>query len=155
MHVSGDVTEAAVRDLQDLTQLIVGLALRVTLADESRLSLTQFRTVDALHRFGPAKHRVLAKMVGMHASTMSRTCRHLEDMGLVSQRTSPASAREVIVRLTAKGKRVQTKAAARRAVALSEILRQVPASQQEQVAVALRTLSTAASVAYDDEAAVD
>jgi DNA-binding MarR family transcriptional regulator len=142
---------AGVEDLSEFTRLLVGLVLRAVTDDESGLTLTHFRTLQTLDLFGEAKMRLLADRVGVHASTMSRTCRQLRNDGLVSQKPNPASAREVLISITAEGTRVLSRIAVRRKEALMEILREVPPAETEEVAAAMRTLVAAAAAAHGVE----
>jgi DNA-binding MarR family transcriptional regulator len=138
-------------DLSEFTRLLVGVVLRAVTDDESGLTLTHFRTLQTLDLFGEAKMRLLADRVGVHASTMSRTCRQLSHERLVSQTPNPASAREVLVAITDEGSQVLARIAARRMESLREIMRQVPAEETAEVAAVMRTLVVAAAAAQGIE----
>jgi DNA-binding MarR family transcriptional regulator len=142
----------ALKDLQELTRLLVGVAMRMSATDEAGLSLTQLRTLDALELFGTTKARLLADRVGVHASTMSRTCQQLKRIGLVSQEPNPDSGREVLICLTREGSKAMARADRRRKASLNDILRRVPAEDMPEVTAALRVLAAAAAEAYEDSA---
>jgi DNA-binding MarR family transcriptional regulator len=155
MAAAGNRTDTALEDLQELARLLIGLAMRVAVSDESGLSLTQLRTLDALELFGTMKVRELADRVGIHASTMSRTCAHLQKSGFVSQEVNPESGREVLIQLTTKGRRVMRRVASRRTAILGEILDQLPKSDRAKAAVVLRALVGAATVTHAEQLAAD
>jgi MarR family transcriptional regulator, organic hydroperoxide resistance regulator len=70
-----------------------------------RLSIAEWRVVAALASKGVQRQIDLAELTSIDSSTLSRLVTRLVKTGLVSRTRSPASPREVAVKLTTKGKR--------------------------------------------------
>lgn len=69
-----------------------------------RLSIAMWRVMAALASNGGQRQIDLADLTSIDASTLSRLVTRLVRMGVVSRTRSASSTREVVVRLTAKGK---------------------------------------------------
>jgi DNA-binding MarR family transcriptional regulator len=71
---------------------------------------------------------------------MSRVVDGLEEMGLARRAPNPDDARSVLVRATAKGRRLMERGRQARIERLTEVLRAVPAVERPTVEQALRLL---------------
>jgi MarR family transcriptional regulator, organic hydroperoxide resistance regulator len=69
-----------------------------------RLSIAMWRVLAVLASNGGQRQIDLADLTSIDASTLSRLVTRLVRMGIVSRTRSASSTREVVVRLTAKGK---------------------------------------------------
>jgi MarR family transcriptional regulator, organic hydroperoxide resistance regulator len=69
-----------------------------------RLSIAMWRVMAVLASRGGQRQIDLAGLTSIDASTLSRLVTRLMGLGIVSRTRSPSSTREVVVKLTAKGK---------------------------------------------------
>jgi DNA-binding MarR family transcriptional regulator len=69
-----------------------------------RLSIAMWRVMAVLASRGGQRQIDLADLTSIDASTLSRLVTRLIGLGIVSRTRSPSSTREVVVKLTAKGK---------------------------------------------------
>ena len=70
------------------------------------LTFAQFRTLSALSKEGPQTVTMLADLLGVHASTMTRMCSRLVTRGYVGRSSSPSDRREVVIVLSDLGAQV-------------------------------------------------
>ncbi|WP_165495198.1 MarR family winged helix-turn-helix transcriptional regulator [Actinomadura roseirufa] len=125
-EVPGDVTAAVERVLSEA-------ALLWSRADqglEPAVSPIQLRAVEAVARFGRLTLGGLAEELGAIPSSASRLCDRLEAAGLVVRESAQADRREIIVRLSDQGERLQAELTRRRRAVVGEVLAQMsPASR--------------------------
>jgi DNA-binding MarR family transcriptional regulator len=72
-------------------------------APSGPLSPSQVRALFAIEQYEGANLRTLGDALGSRPSSVSRLCDRLEAVGLVDRQISPASRREVELRLTRRG----------------------------------------------------
>ncbi|WP_165975270.1 MarR family winged helix-turn-helix transcriptional regulator [Actinomadura rubrisoli] len=116
--VPGDVTTAVERVLSTA-------ALLWSRADqglEPAVSPIQLRAVEAISRFGRLNLGGLAEELGAIPSSTSRLCDRLEAAGLIVRESAQADRREIIVRLSDQGERLQAELTRRRRAAVGEVL---------------------------------
>ena len=108
--------------------------------DAQHLSIAMWRVLAALSSNGGVRQIDVAKMTSIEVSTLSRLIARLGQRGLVSRTRSPTNNREVVLRLTARGK-----ALVRRLVPIAEGLQEgervitYPSDRvQEGVGIAVR-----------------
>lgn len=109
-----------------------------------RVSLPQLRVLVLLAGRGTTRSGVLAELVGVHASTFSRTTDRLAAGGWVRRVPNPQSRRETLVELTDAGRRLVAGVAQRRRTELAAVLRRVPAEQRAAVQAAFVVFAEAA-----------
>jgi DNA-binding MarR family transcriptional regulator len=68
-----------------------------------RVSLPQFRALVLLSALGPTRIGALARRLGVHQSTFTRTTDRMVDAGLVRRLENPGNRREVLVEATSEG----------------------------------------------------
>jgi DNA-binding MarR family transcriptional regulator len=67
------------------------------------LGPTTIATLTAIRTIGPARHRVVARRVGLQPSRVSKEVRVLVDAGMVTERPDPDDRRAVLLEVTDKG----------------------------------------------------
>jgi DNA-binding MarR family transcriptional regulator len=118
-----------------------------------RVTLTQFRVLVLLDAEGPSRSGALAERLGVHPSTFSRTTDRMVTSGLLRRIPSPDSRREVLVNLTAKGRRLVTIVMNRRTRLLREVLEPLSPTDRQKVIDGMQILAAAMDEpTYDEDA---
>jgi DNA-binding MarR family transcriptional regulator len=141
-----DNEEAAdlVTALLTASRALVGVSAR-TLADvEDAVTLTQFRTLVILDGHGGINLNRLAELLDVNSSTAMRMIDRLLVADLVTRRDNPANRREVLLDLSAAGKRIVRQVTAKRRTEIARIVTQMPEPQREALVEALRAFAAAA-----------
>ena len=76
---------------------------------QHKLSMSQFRTLEALVHLGPLMLATLGEKISSGSSNMTLVSANLEKRGLVVRRTDDADTRKVTVHLTPQGRALVTK----------------------------------------------
>jgi DNA-binding MarR family transcriptional regulator len=108
--------------------------------DQVGESMHLYRLLSELARHGPAPQRDLAEATAQHAAAISRMVDELEDAGLIRRRRGNQDRRQIIVAITAAGRRRYE--AARPAVnaAIEEVMAPLAIHQRRHLADLLGTL---------------
>lgn len=88
--------------------------------------------------------RVIGWGLGVNASTAMRMVDRLIVAGFVTRRDNPTNRREVLLGLTAAGRRIVQKVTVRRRTEISKVVAAMPATRRTQIVAALRAFSAAA-----------
>lgn len=121
MNVKTSSSRVAVADR--LHSAAIHLLRRVRLPDDQAgLSPARLSALSVLVFGGPRTLGALAAAEQVRPSTMSVIARALEDDGLVARAASRQDRRAVVLRATAKGKRLMDRARQRRLALLGELL---------------------------------
>lgn len=108
------------------SRLLVAVTTRsITDVDEA-ITLAQFRLLVILQSVGAVKHAALADQLGVNPSTASRMVDRLVAIGMVDRQTNPASRREIVIELTAEGRRVVRQVMSRRRKEIARIVARMP-----------------------------
>lgn len=126
------------------SRVLVGIAARSLVDVESTVTATQFRTLVVLDTNDGINLNGLAELLGVNASTAMRMIDRLLVAGLVTRRDNPENRREVVLSLTAEGRRIVRKVARRRRREIKQIVEQMPATHRTNMIRALRAFSDAA-----------
>jgi len=139
------------RDLDELvtalltaSRALVGVSVRSLAGIEDGVTLAQFRTLVVLEAHGSSRLNRLAERLTVNASTVLRTVDKLVAGGLVVRRENEQDRRQVVVKLTARGRRLVHEVTNRRRAAIKEIVAAMPAQCRRQVVDALLTFAAAA-----------
>ncbi len=108
-----------------------------------QVSLPQLRVLVILAGHGTTRSGTLAGLVGVHASTFSRTTDRLVAGGWVRRVPNPHSRRETLVELTDTGRRLVASVMQRRRSELAAILRRVAVEDRPAVRAAFETFAGA------------
>lgn len=126
------------------SRALVGVSARSLAGVEGKVTLTQFRTLVVLRAHGDTRLNRLSDRLQVNASTTLRTVDRLIATGLVVRRENPEDRREVLIELTARGRRLVDDVTARRRAAIEDIVRAMPARQRAAMVEALLAFADAA-----------
>jgi DNA-binding MarR family transcriptional regulator len=124
---------ATASDLLDLVSLVVR-----DVSDHRDLSLTAVAVLGSLDRSGPQRITTLAAAEGVSQPSMTQLMQRLEQRGLVARTSDPADGRVALVSVTAEGHAALAARRQRNAVRIAELLADLPESDAQALAAALR-----------------
>jgi len=127
--------------------VLVGISSRSVEDVDSRVTLTQFRTLAVLADRRQTNLSKLAAELDVNASTAMRVIDRLVAADLVSRTENPASRREVVLCLTPAGERLVTEVVAKRRTAIAHLVGSIPATHQAALVEGLRSFASAAELA--------
>jgi DNA-binding MarR family transcriptional regulator len=136
----GAVVDAVLR----ASRVLVAVAVRSLAGTDDEVTLPQYRALVVLASRGPQRPSSLAETLAVHPSTVTRLCDRLVAKRLVQRRGSATSRREVVVTLTAKGRRLVDAVTARRRAEIAAIVARVPTGERATMVHALHALGEAA-----------
>ena len=126
------------------SRALLGVVARSVAPALDQVSLPQLRVLVLLASHGTTRSGTLAELVGVHASTFSRTTDRLAAGGWVRRVPNPQSRRETLVELTDTGRRLVASVVQRRRTELASILRKVPVEDRPAVRAAFEVFAAAA-----------
>ncbi len=126
------------------SRAMLGVVARSVGPALEQVSLPQLRVLVLLAGHGTTRSGSLAELVGVHASTFSRTTDRLAAGGWVRRVPNPQSRRETLVELTDSGRRLVASVMQRRRTEMSAILRRVPVEERPAVREAFEAFAAAA-----------
>lgn len=135
-----DATEQALA----ASRALMGVAVRSMAVALEEMTLPQYRILVLLASRGPLRSGVLAKELGIHASTFSRMADRLVAGGWVRRLDNPDSRREVFVDLAGPGRSLVTEVTTRRAAEVTRILQRLDPDQLPALLEGLRLFAEAA-----------
>lgn len=137
-----------VRDVDEVVEAVLASS-RALVALSARsigavpgVTMPQFRMLVVLSE-GPTNLTNLATMLDVVASTALRMVDRLVSADLVQRNPSPRDRREIVLDLTAKGRRVVTRVHARRRRDLRTVIERIPESRREALVEAMLTFAQA------------
>jgi DNA-binding MarR family transcriptional regulator len=104
------------------------------------VSLVQLRALDAVEELGTCTLGALADALLISVSTASRLVDRISELGLLDRRQSPTNRRELMIRVTARGKRLLRRHEAARRAVFAEALVDVPAADAQALLRGLRAV---------------
>lgn len=111
-----------------------------------RVPPMQLRLLSVLDRYGPMNLTALARELGAIASSASRLCDRLEAAGLLDRQLSPDNRREVVLRVSAQGRRRLDAFATVRRADFQEVLARMSPDARAALVSGLRDFSDAAAM---------
>jgi DNA-binding MarR family transcriptional regulator len=141
---SEDSLDEFVNTILVASRVLVGISARSLAEVESKVTLTQLRTLVVLDTHGAINLNGLAERLEVNASTAMRMIDRLLVAGLVTRRDNPENRREVILSLTPAGRRIVRRVTTRRRQEIKRIVEQMPAAHRASLVRALRAFSDAA-----------
>jgi DNA-binding MarR family transcriptional regulator len=132
------------------SRALVGVAARSLAAVEDDVTLAQYRVLVLLASRGEQNLGVLARALSIHPSSTTRLCDRLEAKGLISRTPSAKSRREVILAITATGRRLLKTVTARRRLEIRRIVDSLSRDEQRRVQEAFALFGRAAGELPDD-----
>ncbi|AJE84535.1 MULTISPECIES: MarR family winged helix-turn-helix transcriptional regulator [Streptomyces] len=151
-------TAEAARTAREVTELLEVLWERGRDAvSPAPVSSSQLRVLYTLDRESGINLRTLGNVLGSTPSSVSRMCDRLQALGFVERAPSPASRRELELRLTAQGTSYLADLRRRRDEALLTMVSAMPAAQRQALLEGLRGFQSAVEASsprrHDDSAA--
>jgi DNA-binding MarR family transcriptional regulator len=143
-----ELTPDTLEILQAATRVLTGVALRSLDVLDGAVTLPQFRMLAVLADLGRARSVLVARALGLDASTVTRLADRMVAAGYVSRGSEPGHRGVVTLELTASGKDLVGQVAAWREQELARIFRQLPPAGRSQVTSGLRQLVEAAGEGY-------
>lgn len=130
--------------LLSASRVLVGLAAHSLAEVEGTVTLAQFRALVVLEGRGEVNLQGLAEALGVQPSTALRMVDRLIAAELVVRHQRPDDRREVVLALTAAGRRLVASVTRRRATRLAGILEKMPAGRRAALVEALEEFAAAA-----------
>ena len=126
------------------SQALLALVARTIAPALEQVSLQQFRVLVVLVGAGPHRLGALAARLDVVPSTFSRTIDRMEAAGWVIRSPNADSRREVIVDVTAEGRRLVEGVTDARRQEVVDILAKLPVNRRQAMADAFEDFATAA-----------
>ena len=108
------------------------------------ITLPQFRTLVILDSRGPMNLSALAAILGVNSSTAMRMIDRLIILGKVTRHDRPDNRREVVIELTARGKRIVRQATDKRRREIQRVVQRMAPDNRDNLITALNEFSKAA-----------
>ena len=137
--------EDLVTALLTASRALVGVSARSLATVEETVTVAQFRSLVILSSKGPSTLANLAAELGVTASTAQRQIDRLVGQELVTRHENPSDRREVVITITAAGKRIVDTATRRRRKAIAEIVNKMSPVDSDALIAALDAFAQAAS----------
>ncbi|MEI4273231.1 MarR family transcriptional regulator [Klenkia sp. LSe6-5] len=132
------------------SRALLGAVTRSLAGALEQVTLPQFRVLVLLAGRGPQRSGDLARAIGVHPSTFSRSADRLIAGGWAVRAGNPDSRREVLVELTPAGAGLVAEVTARRRAELREVLARLGPEEAAAVRDALRAYADAAGEVSPD-----
>ncbi|MEP6855189.1 MAG: MarR family winged helix-turn-helix transcriptional regulator [Pedococcus sp.] len=142
--LEGSEVDELVTSLLTASRVLVGVSARSLAEVEDTVTVTQFRVLVVLRGHGETRLNRLADRLGVTPSTALRTVDRLIASDLVTRRENAQDRREVVIELTARGRRVVDRVTERRRDAIRVIVEAMPRQQSRRLVDALSTFAAAA-----------
>jgi DNA-binding MarR family transcriptional regulator len=133
-----------VRDLVELSRLLVSVAYRSLAAADEVVPLPVFRAMAVLARLGPCTAGSLAEALSVPGSAVTRLGDKLVAAGWATRQNRPTNRREVELALTDRGRSLVEQVLHARAAELELILSELPKPSRRGLGTLLHELLTAA-----------
>ena len=125
------------------SRLLVAVSMRSLAAAEEPVTLPQFRLLMLLDGHGETNLVTLADRLLVNSSTALRMVDRLVNRGMISRRVNPASRREVLLQLTARGQRIVEEVTARRREEIAGVVVKMHARDRARLVKALQSFTVA------------
>ncbi len=125
------------------SRLLVAVSARSLAAVEETITLPQFRLLVILDSRGTMRLTSLAELLDVNPSTVTRMVDRLVTTGMIARQANPATRREVVVDLTAEGRRVVRGVTRRRRSAISRIVAKMSEDERQGLVGALTAFTEA------------
>ena len=130
---------------------VISAAIALSLEGvEPDLTLSQLRTLAMIDSKGPLHLAAVAEGLGVNPSNASRTCDRLVAIELLDRREDPADRRNVVLRLTRKGRGTLERMLKHRRAVLEQVIQRMSRTDREHFVHLMEALSTAADQLEDE-----
>ncbi|WP_343600214.1 MarR family transcriptional regulator [Mycobacterium sp.] len=147
------VTEGATANAESLdaitdalltaSRLLVAVSADSIAQVDDTITIPQFRTLVILSNRGPINLATLAGLLGVKPSAAGRMVDRLVGAGLIDRLPHPTSRRELLAKLTARGRKVVQQVTARRRTEIARIVKKMPPPERRGLVRALTAFTTA------------
>lgn len=127
-----------------VSRALVGIAVRSINAAPVEVTLTQHRLLVLLATGGDQTVKALAEQLEVNASNASRLCDRLQRLGMLARDRSLSDGREVVVSLTADGRKLLKTVRTRRRHDVQRVLSQMSRTDLDTMMGALTAFGDAA-----------
>lgn len=117
-----DDVDAVSDALLTASRLLVAVSARSIAAVDDSITIPQFRLLVLLAGAQQLKLMALAESLGVNPSTATRMVDRLMAHDLIERETNPASRREIVIRLSRKGRSVVDRVTTRRRAEIAQIV---------------------------------
>jgi DNA-binding MarR family transcriptional regulator len=145
-ELSSEQVEQVVQGTRAFGAMIAGSLASV----DPPITMPQWRVL-VLAASEPQNVKSVAEDLGVHPSNATRLCDRLVRAGLLDRRQPEHDRRQVVLTLTARGRKIVDRVFAHRRQAVQQILAAIPAEQRTAVADAVGALVTAAEQVGHDQ----
>jgi DNA-binding MarR family transcriptional regulator len=125
------------------SRLLVAISARSIALVDDTITIPQFRTLVILFNEGPINLATLAGLLDVQPSTTGRMVDRLVGAGLIDRQPHPNSRRELVVELTARGRKVVQKVTASRRNELARVVEKMPVRERRGLLRALTAFTAA------------
>ncbi|MEN4478964.1 MarR family winged helix-turn-helix transcriptional regulator [Mycolicibacterium cosmeticum] len=147
---SAETSVDAITDaLITASRLLVAISARSIAEVDESITIPQFRVLVILSTRGPSNLSTLAGLLAVQPSTIGRMVERLVTAGLLERRPHPHSRRELVVELSARGRKTVRTVTMRRRSEIARVVQAMPVRQRHGLVEAL----TAFTAAGDEPAA--
>lgn len=140
---SDPVTDDELRAVEAACRVLVSISARSLAAVVGTVDPAQFRALVVLSNRGSVSLGELAEACAIHLSTASRMCERLVSTGLIDRADDPDNRRQLVLTLTAAGRRLVRDVMRRRRAALAPMVQGLPKEQRRQLVELLRLFAQA------------
>jgi DNA-binding MarR family transcriptional regulator len=116
---------------------------------EASVTLPQWRVLAIVNRYGPQNLGAIARWMGVHPSTATRTSDALVRSGLLHRREDPDDRRRLLLTLSEDGQRLVDSMLQRRRQAIENVLTTMSAGRRDRLARAMLDFADALGDAPD------
>jgi len=138
-----DDVDAVTDAVLTASRLLVAVSARSIASVDDTITIPQFRLLVLLANEGPLKLTAIAEHLGVNPSTATRMVDRLVSAGLIERETNPASRREVVVRLSRKGRTLVGSVTKRRRGEIAEIVGRMSATSRRGLVRAMSAFAAA------------
>lgn len=142
-HAQSLSAEAVTDAVLTASRLFVGVSARSIAAIEESITIPQFRILVVLYTLGPTKPSVVAEILHINPSTVTRMVRQLTSTGLVERRHNPVIRREVLLELTKTGAQTVAQVTMQQHRNIADIVERMPEQHRTYLVEALEAFNVA------------
>jgi DNA-binding MarR family transcriptional regulator len=125
------------------SRLLIAISARSIARVDETITIPQFRTLVILANHGPLNLATLAGLLDVQPSTTGRMVDRLVSADLIERNPHPRSRRELVVQLTARGRRVVSEVSARRRDEIARLVERMPPRERRGLVRALTAFTAA------------
>ncbi|OBB74149.1 MarR family winged helix-turn-helix transcriptional regulator [Mycobacterium sp. 852014-52144_SCH5372336] len=138
------VTNEQVESVMRASRALVGITAASISTVDDVVTVPQLRVMMMIATRGAVNLAAVAAGLQVSASNASRICDRLLKIGMVDRRDDPADRRHIALTLTPDGQVLIDRVIHHRRIAIRQILREMPATQREALAMAFDAFATVA-----------